>query len=143
MAINKTVYRNKVRLRWRHHIRQWLCSDELIIDYCREHKLGLRCFHKYKNLLGQEILAEMAAQQGQGVSDLKFSGVGQSQLAKKVRSKDHGSSPFVELKVQPERESSACICIELPDGVKIKFPPETAPDDIARILHACAGGRQC
>jgi len=141
MAGRTEVYKSKLRLRWQHHIRQWLMSDKLIVDYCREHNIHAGSFYKYKDRLGEEVLAEMMAEQGNDLSGLTLSGAGPARLIKKVRSKSSGRSPFVELKVRPDEESSACIRVELPGGAKMEFPAGIGPEQVGRIICACGGNK--
>ena len=141
MGSRTEVYKSKLRLRWQHHVRQWLMSDLLIVDYCRQHSLPIGSFYKYKDLMGEEVLAEMMSEQGNNLSGLKLSGTGPARLIKKVRSKTSGGSPFVELKVQPEQETSTCIRVELPGGVKMEFPPDVSPEQVGRIICACGGSK--
>ena len=144
MAGRTNVYQNKMRLRWGHHIRQWLTGDIRIADYCREHKLCQRSFYKWKDILGEELLAELDDEQRRdaAIAAVHVPGRSQSKLFKKAVSTSN-KSQFVELKVQPERPASACIRVELPGGIKMEFPPDVAPEHVGSILAACSGERRC
>ena len=144
MAGRTKVYQGKQRLRWRHHIRRWLTSDIRIADYCREHKLCQRSFYKWKDILGEELLAELNDEQRRdtAVAAVDVPGRSQSKLFKKSVS-PFNKSPFVELKVQSTQESPACIRVELPGGIKMEFPPDVDPEHVGSVLAACSGDRRC